>query len=287
MTAFADQLMVRYMDPANLDLLLVPQGDTTRQRAQALLASVYQPQLLTVQSLDSITVTTKSFQVPVVEPMPVNGTWEKIIPQSERSLISFDLPAIAQTDWIDMALETTVTARVSATSAPIDTVSSEDVSGLSQQDFIAKFQFLDLAGLMASAQVSTYQELQADFPRLYHLHYAAPAPFDPNDPAARRTYKLRISVLFFSTLDLQGALRQVAQSQRAVDAVWPQPGEYEGGDLLASSAWIGVFPTSIFDPKTTPITQDQVSALFTAQGWVAGFEDLLSALRQEEVIDAG
>ncbi len=148
MTAFADQLMIRYMDPANVDLLLVPQGDATRQRAQALLGSVYEPRLLTVQSLDLITVTAKSFQVPVLEPMPFNGTWEKILPQSERSLISFDLPAIAQTDWIDMALETTVTARVSATSAPLDTVASEDVSELSQQDFVAKFQFLDLAGLM-------------------------------------------------------------------------------------------------------------------------------------------
>src|SRR5438876_730757 len=82
-------------------------ADATRQRAQALLASVYEPRLLIVQSLDSITVTAKSFQVPVVEPVSVNGTWEKVIPQSERSLISFDLPAMAQTDWIDMALETT------------------------------------------------------------------------------------------------------------------------------------------------------------------------------------
>jgi hypothetical protein len=115
MTAFAGKLMIRYLNSADVDLLLVPQGDTTRQRAQTLLASVYQPRLLTVQSLDSITVTAKSFQVPVVEPMPVNGTWEKITPQSERSLISFDLPAIAETDWIDMALETRVSARVSAT----------------------------------------------------------------------------------------------------------------------------------------------------------------------------
>jgi hypothetical protein len=273
MTAFADQLMIRYLNSAHVDLLLVPQGDTTRQRAQTLLASVYQPRLLTVQSLDSITVTAKSFQVPVVEPMPVNGTWEKITPQSERSFISFDLPAIAETDWIDMALETRVSARVSATSAPLDTVTSEDVSELSQQDFLAKFEFLDLAALMAAAKVSTYEALQADFPRLYHLHYAAPPPFNPNDPAAVRTYKLRVSVLFFSALDLQAALRQMAQSSRAVDAVWPRPSEYEGGDLLASSAWIGVFPTSVFDPKTTPITQDEVSSLFAAQGWVAAFEN--------------
>lgn len=164
MTGFDDQLMIRYIDPANVDLLLVPQGDTTRQRAQALLASVYEPRLLTVQSLDSISVTAKSFQVPVVEPAGVNGTWEKVIPQSERSLINFDMPAIAQTNWIDMALEATVSARVSATSAPLNAVSSEDVSELSQQDFLAKFQFLNLAGLMAAAGVSTYQELQADFP---------------------------------------------------------------------------------------------------------------------------
>ncbi len=274
MTSFADQLMVRYMDPANVNLLLVPAADTTRQRAQALLASVYEPRLLTVQSLDSITVTAKSFQVPVVEPVSVNGTWEKVIPQSERSLISFDLPAMAQTDWIDMVLETTVTARVSASSAPLDAVTSEDVSELSQQDFLAKFQFLDLAGLMTAAQVSTYQELQADFPRLYQLHYAALPPFNPDDPGAKRTYKLRISVLFFSTLDLQAALRQLAQSRRALDADWPRPSEYEGGDLLASSSWIGVFPTSVFAPKTTPITQDEVSALFAAQSSVAAYENL-------------
>jgi len=66
-----------------VDLPLVAQGDTIRQRAQALLASVYRPQLPTVQSLDSITVSVQSFQVPVIEPMPFNGTWEKIPPQSE------------------------------------------------------------------------------------------------------------------------------------------------------------------------------------------------------------
>lgn len=274
MTAFADQLMIRYTDPANVDLLLVPQDDTNRQRAQALLASVYEPRLLTVQSVDSVTVTAKNFQVPVIGPATVSGTWEKIIPQSERSLISADFPAIAQTDWVDMALETSVSVHVSANSAPLETVTAEDVSELSQQDFLARFQFLDLAGLMAAAGVSTYRELQADFPRLYQLHYAAPPPFDPNDPSAGRTYRLRVSVLFFSALDLQAALRQVAQSRRAMNAVWPQPSEYEGGDLLASSAWIGVFPDSLFDPATTSITQADVTALAAAAGWVAAFEHL-------------
>jgi hypothetical protein len=68
-----------------------------------------------------------------------------------------------------------------------------------------------------------------------------------------------------------------ATSRRAVDAVWPQPSEYEGRGLLASSARIGAFPDSLFDPTTTPITQDEVSGLFAAQGRVAAFENLLSA----------
>jgi hypothetical protein len=274
MTAFADQLMIRYTDPANVDLLLVPPADAQRQRAQALLASVYEPRLLTVQSVDSVTVTAKSFQVPVVEPVTAHGTWEKILPQMERSLLSFNFSAVSQTDWIDLTLEASVAVRVAVNSGTLDTVTEADVSELSQQDFLAKFQFLDLAGLMTTAGVSTYQQLQADFPRLYQLHYAAPPAYDPADPQAARTYPLRVSVLFFSTLDVQGALRQMAQCSRAVDAISPQPSEYEGGDLLAASAWMGVFPVSLFAPAATPITQADVSALFAAQGWVAAFEDL-------------
>ena len=234
MTAIADQLMIRYMDPANVDLLLVPLADATKQRAQALLASSYGPRLLTVQSLDSISSSPGELaRSPVVEPTTVNGTWEKVLPQSERSLISFDLPAIDQTGWIDMALETTVSVRVSATSAPLNMVASTDVSELSQQDFLAKFQFLDLSGLMATARVSTYQELQADFPRLYRLHYATPAPYNPDDPAARRSYKLRIAVLYSSRAWIcKRPCARWRRPGRAVDAVWPQPSEYEGGDLL-------------------------------------------------------
>jgi hypothetical protein len=34
----------------------------------------------------------------------------------------------------------------------------------------------------------------------------------------------------------------------AFDAVRPHPDRYEGGNVLASSPWIGIFPTSVFDP---------------------------------------
>jgi hypothetical protein len=96
MSSFGDQLMVRYLDPAKLNLLLVPQADANRQRVRTLLAQVYEPSLLTVESVDAINVASQSFQVPVVEPAGVRGTWEKLIPTSERALYSFDIPVLAQ-----------------------------------------------------------------------------------------------------------------------------------------------------------------------------------------------
>jgi hypothetical protein len=274
MTGFSDQLMIHYLDPANVNSLLVPAADATRQRAQALLASVYQPRLLTVESVDSVTVTAQRFQVPLTEPVRVDGTWEKILPVAEQSRFGFEVPNAPQQDWIDMLLETTVSVRVAATSGPLDEIASEDVSELPEQEFLAKFQFLDLAALMKSANLTTYQQLQAEFPRLYHLNYAAPAAFDPGDPGAVRTYKLLVSVLFFAQLDAAGALRQIVQSRRALDAARPRPSEYEGGDVLGASAWIGVFPASAFNTAVSPVTQDQLSALFTAAGCVAAVENL-------------
>lgn len=241
MSSFGDELMVRYLDPAQLNQLLVPPSDTNRQLVRALLAQVYDPGLLTVKSVDGINVISQSFQVPTVDTAAVRGTWEKLVPTSERAVYSFGLPVLAQTSWVDMALDTTVNARVAAISAVLAAVSSSDVSGPSPRDFGKKFQ----------------------------LQYADPPPFNPDDPAAKRTYALQVSVLFFPTLDLEGALRRMVQGRQALNALRTRPDSYEGGDILSASAWLGVFPTSLFSPAG--ITQDQVSALFAADSFVAAF----------------
>ncbi|HVQ93860.1 MAG TPA: hypothetical protein VMU51_22670 [Mycobacteriales bacterium] len=271
MTDFADQLMVRYLDPANVAALLMPPADTTRQRIRALLAGVYQPQLLTVEAVDEVSVRATRFQVPIVEPVTVRGTWDRVIPPpAERALATVELPSLAQTFWLDMMLDAVVGVRVSTSAALLDAVGSEDVSGLSQPDFVARFAFLDLPGLMRAAGVGTYQELQADFPRLYKLHYADPPAYDPDDPAAVRSYRLRVSALFFPTLDLAGALRQLGRTRRAVDAAMPRVDEYEGGDLLSASAWLAVFPAGAVGAGTP--SPAEITALLGADRFVAAFE---------------
>ncbi|NUR32062.1 MAG: hypothetical protein HOV83_40500 [Catenulispora sp.] len=270
MSDLVDSLLLRYLDPANVDTLLVPAADTGRLRVRALLAQVFEPRLVTVQTVGQVSVVKKAFQVPLVEPSVVQGTWEKLTPASERAVASVEIPAIAQTNWVDMVLDTTVAVEVSSLDSRLDEIASADVSELSEADFVAKFAFLDLPDLMRAAGVSTYQELQADFPRLYRLHYADPPPYQPGDPAAQRIYKLRVCALFFGgALDLSGALRRMIQARRALDAIHPRPEGYEGGDVLSAGAWLAVFPAAAVTP---PNTQEKVAALFAAEGLAAAFE---------------
>lgn len=272
MSDFADQLMIRYLTPANLQLLLVPAADANLDRVRSLLASVYDMRFLKVEEVDSIEVRSKFYQVPLVQPVDVRGSWEKVLPNTERTTALFTVPALEQTDWIDMELETKISVKVSITSAALDMISSEDVSELTQAAFVAKFAFLNLNDLMRSVGVSTFPELKADFPRLYHLHYSQPPQYDPNDPSVIRTYPIRVSVLFFPTLDLQGALRQLNTGRDALNSIRPHPEGFEGGDMLSSSAWMGVFPDSAFGAAVTPITKAQVTSLFAADRLVAAFD---------------
>jgi hypothetical protein len=184
--------------------------------------------------------------------------------------MNLQLPLVSQTCWIDMTADTTVDVRVSVTSGALEALASEDVSKLSQQDFVNKFAFIDLPELLRASKVTTYQELQAEFPRLYQLQYATPPVFDPNDPGARRTYRLRVSALFCPTIDLEAALRRLVQARRALNLIRPRLDEYDGGDVRATDAWMAIFPSGAVDPNV--ISEQDVEAVFAAEGFVAAFE---------------
>ncbi|MEW1913751.1 hypothetical protein AB0442_35890 [Kitasatospora sp. NPDC085895] len=271
MNGFSDQLMIRYLDPAGVKSLLVPADDPEKNRLKSLLASVYEPNTLEVRVLDTVRVVSTQFQVPLDAPVTVRGSWEKLLPDIAQARAVVEIPGLGPPLWIDVALDIVVTARVALTDGALDSLASEDLTGLSQEEFVARFAFLDLADLMRRAEVADYQELQAEFPRLYRLHFATPPPYDPAAPG--RTYRLRVSVLIFPGLDdLVGALRRLVQSRQALDDSRPRPDGYDGGALLAAGAWLAVFPASALpDPDPADMRQ-RVSDLLAADGFVTAFE---------------
>ncbi|MFD8756882.1 hypothetical protein ACFV0O_38785 [Kitasatospora sp. NPDC059577] len=274
MNAFADQLMIRYLAQDQAELLLVPQDDTDRRRVQALLAAVYEPSLLEVRCVDKVAVRVTGFQVPVAAPVTVRGSWEKLLPDVAQARAVLEVPTAAEPQWIDLALEAVVTARVELTAGALDALDSEDLrseefAALTDEEFAQRFSFLDLTELMRRAEVADLAELREQFPRLYRLHYAQPPPFDPGVPG--RIYRLGVSVLFFPDLDLGAALRRLARCRRALDDLRPRPDEYDGGELLAASAWLAVFPATALTSPAVPWTAEQVSRLLAAEGSVAAF----------------
>jgi len=271
MNGFADQLMIRYLAEEQVKLLLAPQEDTDRRRVRDLLASVYEPSLLEVRVVDDLTVKATGVQVPVTAPVTVRGSWEKSLPDIAQGRAGLEFPGIAPPQWIDLSLEALVTARVELTSGALDAIASEDLSTLTEEEFAKRFSFLDLAELMRRAKVADFRELQEEFPRLYGLHYGQPPPFDPAAPG--RTYRLRVSVLFFPKLDLGAALRRLVRCRRALDDSCPRPDEYDGGALLAASAWLAVFPAAALPSPNAPGTERQVSDLLAAEGFVTAFVD--------------
>ncbi|MFF8605529.1 hypothetical protein ACF06X_06285 [Streptomyces sp. NPDC015346] len=244
---FTDDLMLRYLVPEHVKSLLVPGTDPQRERVRSLLVSVYAPASLDIRSVESVEVVHKEFQTAVHASVAVHGSWDKAIPTTEQARATIEIPATPPVHWIDMSLETVVVVKAARADSLLASVKAE-----------AAWAAADGAGARQDA-----------FERPYQLQYAQPPPFEPTAPA--RSLPLRVSALFFDRLDLADALRRLNQAKRAVDAASPQPAAHDGGALLASSAWLAVFPSTATDePSRT--TEQLVGDLLAIQGYVAAFE---------------
>ncbi|WP_306327259.1 hypothetical protein [Streptomyces venezuelae] len=243
---FTDGLMLRYLQPGNVEALLSPSTDPERTRLRSLLVSVYDPDLLDIRTVESVKVDHKEFQTAVHATLAVHGSWDKSIPSTEQARATVEIPATPPVHWIDMSLDTMVSVRTAPAGATLAAVDADPWAAT------------DGAGARPG-----------EFERPYRLQYADPPPFDPTAPA--RNLALRVSTLFFDRLDLADALRRLSEAKRAVDAASPQSEVHDGGTRLASSAWLAVFPAlTPDDPSQT--TEQLVGDLLATQGFVAAFE---------------
>ncbi|MGW4699119.1 hypothetical protein [Streptomyces sp. NPDC004285] len=244
---FTDGLMLRYLRPENVAALLLPAADPERERVRSLLVSVYDPACLDIRSVESVRVDRTEFQTAVHATVAVHGSWDKSIPATEQARATVEIPATPPVHWIDMSLETVVTVKAAPVGSLLSSVEADAWAA---------------AGAAARATHDAFE-------RAYRLQYEDPPPFDPSAPA--RSLPLRVSTLIFDRLDPVGALRRLSQAKRAVDLASPRPEAHDGGALLASSAWLAVFPATATD-ETSRTTEQLVGDLLATQGFVAVFE---------------
>ncbi|MFJ2089468.1 hypothetical protein ACIOEW_09375 [Streptomyces sp. NPDC087901] len=243
---FADGLMLRYLQPENVKTLLLPATDPEHERVRSLLVSAYDPSFLDIRSVESVDVVHREFQTAVHASIAVHGSWDKSVPMTEQARATVEIPATPPVYWIDMSLETVIAVKAAPAGSVLASVDAE-----------------------AWAAADGAGARRDEFERRYQLEYADPPSFDPAAPARR--LPLRVSTLFFDRLDLADALRRLSQAKRAVDAASPQPEVHDGGTMLASSAWLAVFPATTTD-EPSQMTEQLVGDLLATQGFVAAFE---------------
>jgi hypothetical protein len=267
---FADALMLKYMTPAKVTSLLMPQSDPQRLRLRQLLQAVYEMRFLTVRQIDGVEVVRKDYQVSLRTAGEVRGQRQQVIPDTQR--FSATLTAPDKTAWIGMELDTKVSARVAIEAGALESIASEDLSDVgSLADFQARFQFIDLPAFMRQAGVTSLQELKDVFPQQVQLIYGDPPAYDPNDPAARRTFRLTIASLFMPALTIEGAMREAKVARDAAAALRPTVGESNGAEIQGPAAWLVIFPKASL-PSTGP-SEANIRSVFASSGLVVAFED--------------
>lgn len=272
MSKFADALMLKYMATTQLDALLLPPSDPNRLRIRQLLQNVYEMRFLTVRDVEDVKVLSKHYQVELPHLADVRASLERILPDSQRSFATATAP-LARSDWMGMELETRISVKVELTAGALQRVETEDLSDVSSiADLQSRFQFVDVPLLMTTAGVSTLDELRAVFPHQVRMLFAQPPAYDPNDPAARRAYRLTICALFLPTLEVEEALRQVKLCRRLAVALRPHVDAVDGVEVRAPGAWMAIFPSATLTPAGP--SEAAVRSVFAAEGIVAAFEDV-------------
>lgn len=69
-------------------------------------------------------------------------------------------------------------------------------------------------------------------------------------------------------------MRRLVQSRNALDLTRPRPEEYDGGELLAASAWLAVSPPVPLESDQPAVIEKQVSDLMSPEDFVAALEDI-------------
>jgi hypothetical protein len=132
-------------------------------------------------------------------------------------------------------------------------------------DFASRFRYLDLDSFLAERRITTVQQLRDDAEYLLaEVHFLAPPPFDPTDPANSHSVALDLAVTVVEQLDLGAGLRAARLLQAAGAVAPPASADPLLGPAATPFAVAVVFPAAELGPQQP--TAAEVDELFAAAG---------------------
>ena len=241
----------------------------------------------TDMSLQSVTlgpISARSYKVPAFETIRSVGTDERISPDSQRVRKERRLARFGRLDWVDVAFDAVLSTRMQMLVGPLQTVTlqtlEEKLGGVaSLADLRTKLLTLYaptvVDDIFARLRISTFE----DFARQRHLFItlvgAAPAAFNPADPATGRDLTVSLRVKIADGLDVAGAL-QSAKLCRSILENEAVPDTLDGIERSTPFAFVTIFSSAALTDNSLPgMTAIQaraaVQALFNAEKMFAQF----------------
>jgi hypothetical protein len=266
MSDFVDQQMVRLSDPAQLTALVDPPGDVNHARVRALLNAVYTMEFATIRGVSDVQVQQAEFQRPVFPPRRIAGTWLQTGPPYIRTDLALERHDPTDPVWLDMTAEIGLTLLLDIDAGNVQSILTHEITGVTSLiDFRNRFRFFDLDAFMAKHGITTVEELRESFHYLLtEIELRAPGPFDPNDPANRHRYELKLAILIRDAVDVASALREAKLARTAMERALVTHTQQDEAKMRTPYAPVLLLPVAAVPGP--PLTQAALESFFAAEG---------------------
>jgi hypothetical protein len=279
MSAFVDATLLRFAQDAFVADLL-----TNGLGLSNILAIAFEAVDVRIRSVALQSVAPRSFKVPAFETIRSRGVDERLIPDVRRVQTQRTLPRFGRLDWIDVAFDAVLAAKVELLVGGLQSVTVQTLEQklgviTSVADLRAK-----LLGLYAPSivddiftklRISRLEDFRRQIRLFVEMIGAAPPPFDPNDPSAARNYTVALRVKIVDGFDMSAAL-QSAKLCRSILENEAIPDSLDGVERVVPYAFIVVFADAAVTDASIPDhtaaqTKAAVQSLFNAERMFAQF----------------
>jgi hypothetical protein len=280
MSAFGDQLLLRFLQDAFVDDLL-----TKQLGLQVLLNLTYQMDDIDLKEIVLGGASLRQFQMPAFETIRTSGIDERIMPSSERVKVDRAQPRYGRLAWVDVFIDVLLATKVQSTRMPIENVTAQNL--LDKLGGVASIPDLKakLATLYPQSVIDAFfKQLRInsvdDFknrPTLFlEFVYKAPPPFDPNEPQNARNFWVNVCVQFQPELKIGEALQAAKLCRSILENERDFADTFEGGDITTPYVFVIIFPDSaVIDNAIPGLNAEQIRSsiqdLFTAERMIAHF----------------
>ena len=122
MSAFGDQLRLRFLQDAFVDDLL-----TKQLGLEVLLNLTYQMDDIDLKEIVLGGASLRQFQMPAFESIRTSGIDERIMPSSERVKVDRAQPRYGRLAWVDVFIDVLLATKVQSTRMPIENVTAQNL----------------------------------------------------------------------------------------------------------------------------------------------------------------